>query len=525
MNPVPQQNPARTIDAARRAFRTGDVASTERICAEILARNAKDAEAWMLLTETALQRGRHDAGIVSAGRAVALAPRDPIAHVLQAKCLYFGGETAKALAATEAAARRVGTAADALDAVGAMFGLLGLHDRAGGFFARAVAAKRDEPQYLFNLAATERMTGALAEAETHCDAAIGLRKRYALAHYLRSDLRIQTAARNHVEEMEALLRDGALPGPDEVLLRFALGKECEDLERYERAYDHVAAGCRLQHALLRVDPSRALAEIDQIISAHTRDWLKSAPRGYASAAPVFVTGLPRTGTTLIERIIGSHPAMHSVGETAAFATVMQRAMADRSDKTDPSIVGQRYMEAVAALRLPAGARSVDKTLENYLFCGLIHAALPNAKIVLVRRSPLDACWAMLKAHFRGKFPFSYDQIEVADYYLAFRRLARHWQATLPPDVMMEIDYEELVRDQPGASRRIIDFVGLGWDDEVLRFHTSPMPSATASAVQVRRPIYASSVGRWRHYADRLGPLRQRLAREMPETELAVPPLK
>jgi hypothetical protein len=194
-------------------------------------------------------------------------------------------------------------------------------------------------------------------------------------------------------------------------------------------------------------------------------------------------------------------------------------MAQRSAKDDPASIGRRYMESAAALRVPSGARFVDKTLENYLYCGLIHTALPNARIILVQRRPLDACWAMLKAHFRGKFPFSYDQLEVADYYLAFRRLARHWKATLPPDVLMEIDYEEVVRDQLGASRRMIDFAGLTWDDEVLRFHASPLPSATASAVQVRRPIYASSIGKWRHHADRLGPLRQRLAREIPEAEL------
>ena len=519
MKPVPQQNPAPPIDAARRALRAGDIAATERICAEVLASNAENAAAWQLLTETALLRGRNDAAMVAADRAIALAPRDPIAQALRAKCLFFGGRITGALEATEVASRHVGSGAVALDAVGAMFGLLGLHDRAVSFFARAVAAKGDEPQYLFNLAATERMTGALAEAEIHCDAAIALRKRYALAHYLRSDLRIQTSARNHIEEMEALVRANALPGPDEVLLRFALGKECEDLERYERAFDHIEAGCKLQHALLRVEAARGLAEIDQIIAAHTRDWIKSAPPGYASAAPVFVTGLPRTGTTLVERIVASHPAVRSVGETSAFATVMHYATADRSAEADPAIIGRRYMESAAALRVPLTARFVDKTLENYLYCGLIHAALPNARIILVQRRPLDACWAMLKAHFRGKFTFSYDQLEVADYYLAFRRLARHWKATLPPDVLMEIDYEEVVRDQLGASRRMIDFIGLGWDDEVLRFHASPLPSATASAVQVRRPIYASSIGKWRHHADRLGPLRSRLAREIPEAEL------
>jgi hypothetical protein len=165
-------------------------------------------------------------------------------------------------------------------------------------------------------------------------------------------------------------------------------------------------------------------------------------------------------------------------------------------------------------------RFIDKTLQNYLYCGLIHAAPPAARIVLVQRHPMDACWAIYKAHFQGKFAFWYHQIELAEYYLAYRRLSRHWRPILPPEVLMEINYEDIVRDQSAASRRLIDFVGLPWDDEVLRFHLSPAPSATASAVQVQRPIYSSSMGKWHHHAERLARLRARLARDIPETELA-----
>jgi hypothetical protein len=151
---------------------------------------------------------------------------------------------------------------------------------------------------------------------------------------------------------------------------------------------------------------------------------------------------------------------------------------------------------------------------------MIHAALPRAKIILIRRHPLDACWAIYKAHFQGMFSFSYDQLELAEYYLAFRRLAHHWKSTLPSHTLLEVCYEDIVRDQTAESRRLIEFVGLPWEDEVLRFHDSQAPSATASAVQVRRPLYSSSVGKWRHHAERLTPLRTRLAREIPAAELA-----
>ena len=212
--------------------------------------------------------------------------------------------------------------------------------------------------------------------------------------------------------------------------------------------------------------------------------------------------------------------MSSVGETGAFAAEMHRALKSKPTHSDPAEIGRRYLDSATAFRALQDGRFVDKTLQNYLYCGLIHAALPKARIILVQRHPMDACWAIYKAHFQGKFAFSYHQIELAEYYLAYRRLSRHWRATLPPDALLEINYEDIVADQAAASRRLIDFVGLPWDDEVLRFHESPAPSATASAVQVRRPIYASSVGKWRHHADRLAPLRARLAREIPEAELA-----
>src|SRR6202022_1609927 len=207
-------------------------------------------------------------------------------------------------------------------------------------------------------------------------------------------------------------------------------------------------------------------------------------------------------------------------ETGTFATEMRRAVKDTSTRGDLADIGRRYVDSVTAFGVQQNVRFIDKTLKNYLYFGLIHAALPAARIILVQRHPLDACWAIYKAHFQGKFSFSYHQIELAEYYLAYPRLSRHWRATLPSDVFLEINYEDIVRDQSAASRRLIAFVGLPWNDEVLRFHESPAPSATASAVQVRRPIYSSSVGKWRHHAERLAPLRARLAQEIPEAELA-----
>lgn len=514
------------VAAARRAVAAGELSTAERICREVLSAAPAAGGAWALLTETALLRQRPQAAIVCANRAVALTPDDPIAHIMRAKCLLYSGAPGQALAAAETAAKIVGAVPraretpEALDALGAIFGLLGRHQRAADLFRRAIAARPDVAQYLFNLAATERMMGLLAAAEDHCDAVIALDRRYGLAHYLRSDLRIQTRERNHIAEMEALVLEGKLKSHDQVMLHFALSKEHEDIDEDARAFEHVAAGADRQRRAFNYDVGAEIAEIDRIIATQTRAWLASCPAGACAADPVFVVGLPRTGTTLVERIIGSHSAMVSAGETGTFAVALRRALPASSTRLDLADIGTRYLAPVAAFGMPGNRRFIDKTLQNYLHCGLIHAALPRSKIVLVRRHPLDACWAIYKALFQGTCLFSYDQSELAEYYLAFRRLARHWRATLPPHAFLEVSYEDIVHDQAAESRRLIAFAGLPWEDGVLRFHESRAPSATASAVQVRRPIYASSVGKWRHHAERLAPLRARLAREVPAEELA-----
>ncbi|MBV8403251.1 MAG: sulfotransferase [Gammaproteobacteria bacterium] len=500
--------------AARSALIRGDLSGAERLCARAVAADAGQGWAWLLLTETALLRERVDAAVKSAERAVALLPRNPLAHILQAKCLLLSGEAAAARGAAESAALRVGTSAEALDALGAIFGLLGQHARARQLCERAVAAQPQVPQYLFNLAATERALGELAAAESHCDAAIAGAPRFSLAHYLRADLRTQTADHNHLAELGRLLEAGGLPAADEIALRFAFAKELEDLGEHARAFEQVTRGCALQRRSMTYDAGAEIAAIDRIIATQDRATLaRIAAAGDCEANPVFVTGLPRSGTTLVERIIAAHGGMTAIGESGAFAAELRHGLPQ---------LGPRYMAAAAAWSSGVPGRLLDKTLPNYLHCGLIRAVLPRARIILVRRDPLDSCWALYKAHFQGKFAFSYDQAELAEYFLAFRRLAHHWRATLPADALLEVQYEELVADPAVQSRRVSDFLGLRWREEVLRFHESALPSATASAVQVRRPVHRDSVGRWRPHADGLKVLRERLAREIPPEELAPP---
>ena len=498
---------AASLHAARAAFAKGDVAATERLCKALVETAPQTAGAWALLAETALLRGRPDAARVCAARAATLAPCDALARVVEAKVLFHAGELLEALKAAQAAEPLVGDDPAAADALAAIFGLLGRHAAALALSRRAVAARPDVAQYLFNLAATERMLGALEAAETHCDAVVALAPKFALAQYVRADLRVQTPARNHIAEIEALLGAGGLDWRAQTTLRYALAKECEDVDEDARAFAHVAAGAALWRANIAYDARAERAAIDRAIAAE-------APKPHGEPrddAPIFVCGLPRTGTTLIERIVSSHGGVASVGETGVFALEAGRALRQNPASPDFAALGARYLGVVEGVFAPRAPRFVDKTLQNYLHCGSILAALPRAKILLVERDPFDTAWALYKAHFNGGFLFSYDLEELADYCRAYRRLVEHWKTTLAPDRLLAVAYEDVVNDLPGQSRRIVEFLELPWEDAVLRFHESRAPSATASAVQVRRPIYASSIGRWRRHAQGLQPFVARLA--------------
>ena len=249
------------------------------------------------------------------------------------------------------------------------------------------------------------------------------------------------------------------------------------------------------------------------------DAVSSAP----GPGPIFILGLPRSGSTLVERILGRHSKVQAAGELQAMALAIveavrqrtgaaqmsRRGLIEQSSQLDFGALGRDYLSRARA----AGALGecfTDKMPLNFLYCGLIRRALPQARIVHVRRHPMAACYAIYKTLFEDAYPFSYDLSELGRYYLAYRRLMQHWTAAMPGRIH-ELHYESMIADQLGETRRLLDFCGLDWEDACARFHENPDPSTTASAAQVRRPIYDSSVEQWRHYGDQLSELHRLLA--------------
>ena len=337
-------------------------------------------------------------------------------------------------------------------------------------------------------------------------------------------LRAQTPDRNHIRELEQLLGRGLESWHREVPIRFALAKEYEDIGEYRRSWDHLRAGAALRRRHLKYDVTKDLATVDWIIEAypaHPRG-AAAVQGGFQSAEPIFIVGMPRSGTTLLERIIAGHPDVCGAGELVHFASALVAAAARKAGRGDlprRELVAASAMVDFAALgsdyiertrpRTGGYARFTDKMPLNYLYCGSIARALPNARILHLTRHPLATAYAVYKTLFNQGYPFSYDLNEIADYYIGYRRLMDHWRLALPGRIL-DVSYERLVSAPEPEGRRVFDFLGLEWRPECLAFHERTEAISTASAVQVRRPIYRTSIELWKNYQSELEPVAARL---------------
>jgi tetratricopeptide (TPR) repeat protein len=321
----------------------------------------------------------------------------------------------------------------------------------------------------------------------------------------------------HLGLIETLARDiGSLSEEDQIYLHFALGKVYADLGQHERSFSHLIEGNRLKRKQIVYDEAAELARLERTRALFTAEVMRKARGcGDPSRVPVFIVGMPRSGTTLVEQILAAHPMVYGAGELSDFEAVLaglRGSIAARSGlgREELHQIGIRYLQRLRATA-PSAERIIDKRLENFRYVGLIHLALPNARIVHVRRDPLDTCISCFSILFMHNYqPFSYDLAELGRYYRANAALMEHWREVLPSEQMLEVQYEELVVNFEPLARRIVAYCGLEWDAACLEFHKTKRPVWTASVIQVRQPIYRSSIGRWKAYEDMLRPLSEAL---------------
>jgi hypothetical protein len=255
--------------------------------------------------------------------------------------------------------------------------------------------------------------------------------------------------------------------------------------------------------------------VTRTVAAFDRNALAALrPRGIASELPVFVVGMPRSGTSLTEQILASHPQVHGAGELLywIFAADAERAAPPEERAAKISDLGLAYLEGLA-IQAPDASRVIDKLPVNFRHIGLIHAALPGARFIHLERNALDTCLSIYFQGFSAAHPYATDFGDLAHYYHEYRRLMAHWRSLLPPQTLLEVRYEDLVDDPERWSRRMLAHIGLPWDPRCLEFHRNDRPVLTASNWQVRQPISKNSVERWRRYEQFIGPLREALGEE------------
>lgn len=504
--------------AALDALQRGDWRSAQSAAYAVLNSFPGDADAHFALGVALLEQRQVKAAAEHLQHAMQAAPQRADCAAQCARALSLLQRLPEALAAADIALALAPRDAYSLDTLGVVYSRANAHARAAKVFRRAIELMPTRASYRFNLAASLTFCGEIAAAEDEYEACLALEPRHWRAHSALAQLRRQTPEHNHIARLHALL-PAAQDQPDAVLhLHHALAKEYEDLGQYPQAFAHLRTGKSARRAAIAYDPQRDAALFDALIEAFPAP--VAAATGCASEEPIFIVGMPRSGTTLVERILSSHPQVHSAGELQNFGVALKRASGSPTRhlldadtiagvaNLDWAKLGQAYL---ASTRPGTGhtPRFIDKLPHNFLYLGYIARALPKARLICLRRDPIDTCLSNFRQLFALNTPYfdyAYDLLDTGRYYLGFDRLMAHWQRVLPGRVM-EIHYEAIVEDQEAATRQLLQHCGLPWDPACLHFEQNTAPVATASAVQVRAPIYRSALGRWRRYEAQLGELR------------------
>jgi len=486
----------------------------------------------------------------SYNRALALQPDDPAILANRGALLRVLLRPAEALADHERALRLKPDYGPALNNRGAALHDLGRLDEALASYDRALEVDPRDVEALNNrgnvLRALERPREAMESldlalsinpqhAESHCnrglllaelgrleeavaaiEQAIAIAPHRARYYYSLAETKRIVPGDPHIQTLRAMVRSiDLMPEAEQIDLRFALSKALADIGEREDSFSHLIAGNGLKRRRLAYDEAAVLADLEEMASAFSEAG-SHAPRGGApSALPVFIVGMPRSGTTLIEQILASHPSVHAAGETDAWAVAIRRLGGQTLlqspgrlaalDADQLAALGADYVGRLRAMA-PDALRVVNKTPDNFRFVGLIYRALPQARIIHSRRDPIDTCLSCFTKRFTGHLPYAFDLAELGRYHRAYQELMSHWRTVVPPQVMLEVDYEAVVDDLEREARRILAHCGLEWDPRCLDFHLTERQVRTASAVQVRQPLYAAAVGRAKPYRALLGPL-------------------
>jgi tetratricopeptide (TPR) repeat protein len=503
------------------------------------------AEAHNNLGNALLSLRRFEEAATSYRRALALRPNAPGAHANLGNALHALGRPQEALIHCRRALELEPDAAEAELLKGNALFDLGLMDEAAASYARALELKPDYTEAHVAAGKVLRQIGCIAEAEESCRKALELAADSSEALALLGEIQ---ADRGRFDDAEQLFRRVIAIAPDqpeawaglaryrkmqpdaawlaavqrllgksvgvgqEINLRYALGKYFDDVQDFDNAFSSYRLANELKkRSAQKYDGARLARRVDRIIALYDADWLRMArAQGHESRRPVFIVGMPRSGTTLTEQILASHPEAFGCGELRFWHTARvdyeSAALRGAEGRGALLTAAEKYLSLLASFSADA-SRVIDKMPANFMNLGLIHAAFPQARILHMRRNPLDTGLSIYFQIFSNTHLYANDLEDIAHYFTQYSRLMVHWRSTLPKGTVLEVPYEKLVADPEAWIREIVQFVDLPWDPRCLRFNETERTVITASNWQVRQRISTSAAGRWRNYERYLGPLR------------------
>jgi len=455
---------------------------------------------------------RDDDAIARLRRAIALDARLGDAHVKLGELLWMRGEAAGARASFARAVESATTVVALLQVARALADARQV-DAARSCAIRAVAQDDHCADAHELLGSFEQQQGNFAAARACFERAVEIDPLRASAYLdLAATRRITIEDQPFVQRMLARLGDPALTDHDRARLGYALGKAYDDLGDYANAMPHFDEANRIEAGRLRVagrmlDPARLAHDVDRLIETFTPALLeRHGSGGSDDDLPVFVVGMIRSGTTLVEQIVSSHPEVGAGGELRYWGD-RSAAVGDVAQGfRDPAKLPELARDYLSLLRglAPGMRRVTDKMPTNFFLLGLIHKALPQARIIHCRRHPVDTCLSIYFTHYPRSPDYAHVRANIVAFYVQYARLMAHWRRTLPPDLILDVDYEDLIGARESVTRRIVEFCGLAWSDACLHHERNDRAIRTPSQWQARQPVYRSSIDRWRHYRGMLG---------------------
>lgn len=491
-------------------------------CLEMIRRDVHDPRPYHALGLIAFEHQNFVKATELFERATALDAANAMYWAAYAQVLSVLGRQNEAREAAEKAAKLPLNDSHTADTLGVVFSRAGFHERAVPFFDRAIELEPGPANFHYNRASSLQFAGKFEAARQSYEDTLDRDPAFLKALSGVVSLEKQTADGNRIDTLTALFEAHSTDGDACLHLGHALAKTYEDLGDYETSFQWLEKAKKIKRERYPIDLAAQKAMFE---AAREQSHTAEAPSEVTDKnAPIFIVGLPRTGTTLVDRILSSHPDVISAGELNVFASLVKNAADTRSNmvldaetlsaasRVDFTSIGAHYMESTKALARGA-VRFTDKMPLNFFYAPLILRAMPNARVVALRRGAMDSCLSNYRQLFSTQFSYynyTFDLESTAEFYRGFDGLMGHFRETLPADRFMEIHYEDIVYDQESQTRRLLEFCDLEWHEGCLRFHENEMPVSTASSVQVRQPLYSGSIDRWKRYGELLDPLKQYL---------------